>query len=391
MYGWYVDFLRYRLCDDILIMQNKHTTDAYEKYLRIQLTAANLEFNVSRDEKLLTTLDMHTLSKSKEWKKWDDMKLDSCRTLVNRIIEKQKEIISITNNYPMKRTEKLCRLPPSVQASSEYNNPAMIKNNGLQLVYLYRSIQELQQTTFNAYFVDARKILSSTSITPFVQDKPFTYDLGVRLDRIKGNSKLLLMYDLILSSEQPTFRLNIDKELFEQNFLTNFTDLSKKFNRLIVPQSFRPIRKRRISSISQASESSSDSMDQPSSVFSFREQSRTLYFDNPIQYSNYSRGATNTFAIRVIQTTYICMMERYMPDKLQQLLEKPIFYQQYQLISNFINAIYSRLVAAYAKGELRSIINLRYIRPDEIGNGKISKQIRKLNNVLIFGPLLKTD
>lgn len=387
MHQWYIDFLHHNVCDDILIMQNKLVTDAYEKYLRMQLSAASFEFHVGRNDQLLNELDLRGVSDNA---RWDEIKVKSCNEQITQIIAKQKEIVAITNNYPLQRTENLCRLPPNVQASGDYNDTNMISNNTLQLIYLDRAISDLRQTTFNSYFVGGEGVMSSTSVTEFVQSVPFEYDLGVRLDRIKGRGqdKMLLLYDLVLSSEKPSFRLSTYQEIFEQNFLQNFIDMTKNFCRLLAPPVAKP--RRRLSVSSNISESSVDTVElyQPSSLFDFREQSKTLYIDNSASYSSLDRNASTIFAIRVIQTTCICLMERYRPEQMDTLLKNNIFHMQYELISSFINAIYSRLVAAYARGDLKSTINLRYIRKHELGNGKISKQIRRLNNVLIFGPLL---
>lgn len=70
------------------------------------------------------------------------------------------------------------------------------------------------------------------------------------------------------------------------------------------------------------------------------------------------------------------------------LREDEQFRIEYTAILNFINAIYVRLVGAYAKGDLTSIVNLRYIDPHELGDGIVGMTMRRLNNVLIFGHLL---
>lgn len=390
MHQWYIDFLQHNVCDDILIMQNELVTAAYERYLRMQLSAACFEFSVGRNDQLLNALDLKTAVDEG----WNEIKVKSCNELITQIIAKQKEIIAMTNNYPLQRTENLCRLPPNVQASEKYNDPQMINNNTYQLIYLNRAIADLQQTTFNSYFIGGERIMSSTPITEFVKNAPFEYNMGVRLDRIpgRGEDRMLLLYDLVLTSDKQSFKLSNDQAIFEQKFLKNFLDLTNEFfHRLERSTQKAPDRTRRLPSISSTiSESSVDALDfyQMNTLLDFREQSKTLYIDNMALYSNLDRNASNIFAIRVIQTTCICLMERYSPEKMDTFLKNPVFHAQYELISSFINAIYSRLVAAYARGDLKSTINLRYIRKRELGNGKISRQIRKLNNVLIFGPLL---
>lgn len=363
MYGIYEEYLDTGYVDYLLILQNRQTAQAFLEICEMQLTAANLEFLLDRDVDQLNKLDLFQAHKNRvkrsnlEWQDWDDRKRYSIRALVAEIISNHKQVISIIDNYPKNCAQNICNLPGVQATSSEKTSEKILRNNAMELLRLNRAVREARQLHLNSYLIRARIIFDSVSTTSVVASKPLTYRMDV-VNRYDSSIPMGLVYDIVLSNYNQ-LRLT-GRRTIDSSFLREFKELSDTF----IPS-------------------------KSPSATTINEQVKSLYYEPN---ARFSRNTANNFPVRVIQTAIMCLLEKYYPDDLNRLLDQDKdFKASYELVKNFIEFVYSRLVSAYASGSLKSVLNLRYLRPDEVGEGKVGRAIRKLNNLLIFGPLLDTS
>lgn len=345
-----------------LLMMDNGFVETHVKLLEIQNTAANYQFLVEKDTEQLQVLDLlRPFTKQQTWQDWDEMKALSVQRLVNSIINKQKQIISLIDNYPMTCSASTCDLPSSVRATStELTSSEVLRSNAMELIRIQRQVNELRVRNIHTNFSRARAILDRTPQTDLVNTTTFDYDLGSFTGRMDAGPTFL-MYRLALESQ--ALKLSPNQDQAYRLLDRNFESLTRQFNQNIAGS--------------------------PSRAPRFEEQTVALYFDSTNMTSTLQRKVTSFFVLRVVQITAIIMMEKYNAELLARSMQREGFREGYDMIKGFIEGIYSRLVSAYANGALKSVPNIRYIPPNQMGSGPISKAIRKLNNLMIFGPLLR--
>lgn len=404
-------YAKYRVLDPLIISFDQQSTDLLLQQYNSLNTTVYYQWLVSKDEFIQKDLN---LNPNGDWNRWDDYVSKIITQTTDNILNLQKYIISIIDNYPIECADYTCELPPGTRAGSSSMMTAKdTYSNAVALIKLKREhIKLLQCNGNNDQIIMANDAFKYANELVVVNPQRLDYNLNLYLNRCSNLKADNMMCDLN-KNHKPLVHESYDD--FLDHFLDEFETISNEINTDLrvsqIPSVNRAAFKKRYVDVAPKNRRNTkrssmkgvgDKQKITATLFNylptiadvpqFEEQFKTLYVNKENTRGGKVRSLESIFIKRVIQMSHLCIYDEFHKKSVKYsadtFKDNQVYDDSLTVVQGFIESIYRRLSTAYSQGIIKDTVNIAFKSSIDLNNEPISRTMRKINNLLIFGPLL---